>query len=100
MPAAQELVLGPIATAAGVVLAVFVFARLLRWAIKLFVTVYILIGVATYLYWIYVEAAPPHGNYIARFDSLNDIVWQVIVALASILGWPFWPIIRTAVLDI
>jgi len=95
-----ELAAGPLVTAIAIGLSILIFARLLRRIMAVFVTVYVLIGCATYLYWIYAEAGPPHGNFVPSFASIGDILWQVAVALAAILGWPVWPIIRTIVLDI
>ena len=74
-------------------------ASRLRRALAIFVSVYILIGCITYLYWIYVEAAPPHGSYVPSTASIGAIAWEFIVAFAAIVAWPIWPILRAVLLD-
>ena len=74
-------------------------ASRLRRALAVFASVYVLIGCVTYLYWIYVEAAPPHGSYVPSTESISTIAWEVFVAFAAIVAWPVWPILRAIVLD-
>ncbi|MBI1386034.1 MAG: hypothetical protein GC150_14105 [Rhizobiales bacterium] len=90
----DKLALGPVTTAVGVTLAVLVVLRILRGIFGFFVTIYLLIGVVSYLYWIHVEAGPPHGTFTPSFETGSEIAYQAVIAAVAIVGWPFWPVTR------
>jgi len=88
------------AIAAGVIAAVLLgWASRLRRSLAVFVSVYVIIGCITYLYWIYVEAGPPHGSYVPSVANAGEIAWEFAVALAAIIAWPLWPVLRAIMLD-
>lgn len=84
----------PIIFAAVIALVAFLLVRRWRRPLAIFSMVYVLIGVGTYLYWIYIEAGPAHGGISVALSSYGGFGKSVLIAFAAILAWPLWPFLR------
>ncbi len=55
---------------------------------------YLAIGTLSYLNWFLYEVSPPHGSLVIDTGSPVAILTAFGQALAAILLWPLWPVVR------